>query len=159
MVRSPMAWLRSTLHSAAWLALSLSIFLAPVPAARAQQIPAHPRDLKYPKLAFTPPQASRYRQVLKNGVVGYFVEDHDLPLINVSVTVRVGSYLDPAGKEGLAAAVGSQLRAGGTAHYKAEDFDEEADYLAANMRTTSSSASSSPPITPRWSATSIASRS
>ena len=71
--------------------------------------------------------------MLTNGVVGYFVEDHDLPLINISVTIRAGSYLDPAGKAGLAAAVGSQMRAGGTAHYKAEDFDEEADFLAANI--------------------------
>jgi hypothetical protein len=71
--------------------------------------------------------------VLRNGVVGYFVEDHDLPLINLSVTVRAGTYLDPAGKEGLAAATASQMRAGGTAHYKAEEFDEEADFLAASL--------------------------
>jgi zinc protease len=84
-------------------------------------------------LDYAPPKASAYRQVLSNGVVGYFVEDHDLPLVNVSITIRVGSYLDPAGKEGLASAVGSQLRSGGTARYKAEDFDEEADFLAATL--------------------------
>jgi predicted Zn-dependent peptidase len=71
--------------------------------------------------------------VLGNGVVGFFVEDHDLPLVNLSIMVRVGTYLDPAGKEGLAAAAGSQLRAGGTAHYKADAFDEEADFLAAEI--------------------------
>ncbi|HTY64998.1 MAG TPA: pitrilysin family protein [Acidobacteriota bacterium] len=97
------------------------------------QIPAHPRDLKFPALQYTPPKASAYRRVLNNGVVGYFVEDHDLPLVNISVTVRVGPYLDPAGKEGLAAAVASQMRAGGTARYKAEEFDEEADFLAAEI--------------------------
>ena len=51
-------------------------------------------------LEYTPPKASAYRQVLSNGVVGFFVEDHDLPLVNISVTIRVGPYLDPAGKEG-----------------------------------------------------------
>jgi len=71
--------------------------------------------------------------VLSNGVVGFFVEDHDLPLVNVSITIRMGSYLDPAGKKGLAAAVASQMRSGGTARYKAEDFDEEADFLAAQI--------------------------
>jgi zinc protease len=96
-------------------------------------IPKHPRDLKYSRLDFTPPQASTYRVVLSNGVVGYFVEDHDLPLVNVSVTVKAGSYLDPAGKEGLASAVGSQMRAGGTQRWKAEEFDEETDFLAANI--------------------------
>ncbi len=109
------------------------------------KIPAHPRDLKFQPLRYTPPKASAYRQVLGNGVAGYFVEDHDLPLVNISITIRVGPYLDPAGKEGLAAAVASQLRAGGTARYKAEDFDEEADFLAAQissgMGRTSASAS------------------
>ena len=97
------------------------------------QVPAHPRDLKFPPLEYAPPKASAYRQVFSNGAVGFFVEDHDLPLIDISVTIRVGPYLDPAGKEGLAAAVASQLRAGGTVRYKAEEFDEEADFLAAEI--------------------------
>ena len=103
----------------------------------------HPRDLKFPPLEYTPPKASAYRQVLSNGVVGFFVEDHDLPLIDISVTIRVGPYLDPAGKEGLAAAVASQLRAGGTARYKAEEFDEEADFLAAEISSSMGRASGS----------------
>lgn len=97
------------------------------------QIPAHPRDLKFAPLDYAPPKAAAYRQALANGAVGYFVEDHDLPLTSVSVLIRVGSYLDPEGKEGLAAAVGSQIRAGGTARLKAEEFDEEADFLAADL--------------------------
>ncbi|HSW39463.1 MAG TPA: pitrilysin family protein, partial [Acidobacteriota bacterium] len=36
-------------------------------------------------------------------------------------------------KEGLAAAVGSQLRSGGTSRYAADDFDEEVDFLAAEI--------------------------
>jgi zinc protease len=97
------------------------------------QIPAHPRDLKFSPLRYTPPKASTYRQVLSNGAVGFFVEDRDLPLVNISIIIRVGAYLDPAGKEGLAAAVGSQMRTGGTANFKADAFDEEADFLAAEL--------------------------
>ncbi|MBP1623700.1 MAG: putative Peptidase, partial [Acidobacteria bacterium] len=85
-------------------------------AAPAPQIPPHPRALKFQPLEYTPPKASAYRHVLENGTVGYFVEDHDLPLVNVSILIRTGSYLDPAGKEGLASATASQLRSGGTAH-------------------------------------------
>jgi zinc protease len=96
-------------------------------------IPPDPRDLKFPPLEFQPPKPAAYRQVLANQVVGYFVENHELPLVNISVTVRTGSYLDPAGKSGLAAAAGSLMRSGGTERYKAEDFDEEADFLAANI--------------------------
>jgi predicted Zn-dependent peptidase len=119
-----------------YLTITFAVLLSAVSLAFGQKpgtIPAHPRELKYPKLDFTPPKAAAHRQVLGNGVVGYFVEDHDLPLTNISLTIRVGAYLDPQGKEGLAGAVGSQLRAGGTSHYKAEDFDEEADFLAASI--------------------------
>jgi predicted Zn-dependent peptidase len=97
------------------------------------QIPAHPRDLKYTTLSYTPPKREQYRHVLSNGAVAYLVEDHDLPLVNVSTLVRTGSYLDPAGKEGLAALTGTQMRVGGTAGKSAEEFDEAADFLAANI--------------------------
>ncbi|HEX8922613.1 MAG TPA: pitrilysin family protein [Pyrinomonadaceae bacterium] len=96
-------------------------------------IPTHPRDLKYTTLSYTPPKREQYRHVLSNGAVAYLVEDHDLPLVNVSTLVRTGSYLDPAGKEGLAALTGSQMRTGGTTSKTAEEFDEAADFLAANI--------------------------
>jgi predicted Zn-dependent peptidase len=98
-----------------------------------QQIPAHPRELKYSTLNYSPPKREQYRHVLSNGVVAYLVEDHDLPLVNVSTLVRTGSYLDPAGKEGLASLTGAQMRAGGTTSKSAEEFDEAADFLAANI--------------------------
>jgi predicted Zn-dependent peptidase len=104
--------------------------------AQTQQIPAHPRDLKYMTLNYTPPKRDQYRHVLANGVVAYLVEDHDLPLVNVSTIVRTGSYLDPAGKEGLAALTGSQMRIGGTTSKTAEEFDEAAAFLAANISST-----------------------
>jgi zinc protease len=97
------------------------------------QIPPHPRELKFQPLQYTPPQAAAYRQVLSNGAAGFFVEDHDLPLVNISILIRAGTYLDPAGKEGLATATANQLRSGGTIHYKADAFDEEADFLAASI--------------------------
>ena len=96
-------------------------------------IPAHPRDLKYTTLTFTPPKRDQYRHVLSNGVVAYLVEDHDLPLVNVTTLVRTGTFLDPAGKEGLASLTGSQMRAGGTTSKTAEEFDEAADFLAAGI--------------------------
>ncbi|MEK6281158.1 MAG: pitrilysin family protein [Acidobacteriota bacterium] len=111
------------------LTLSPIALLAQAP----QQIPAHPRELKYTTLSYTPPKREQYRHVLSNGVVAYLVEDHDLPLVNVSTLVRTGSFLDPAGKEGLASLTGSQMRAGGTTSKTAEEFDEAADFLAAQI--------------------------
>jgi predicted Zn-dependent peptidase len=96
-------------------------------------IPSHPRELKYPKLTYSPPKAATYRRVLANGVVVFLAEDHDFPLVNVSVLVRTGGYLDPKGKEGLSAMMGSQLRAGGTTSLPPDKFDEEVDFLAATI--------------------------
>lgn len=117
----------------ALLALAF-VALSPVSlSAQTQQIPSHPRELKYTTLNYTPPKRDQYRHVLSNGVVAYLVEDHDLPLVNVATLIRTGSYLDPAGKEGLASLTGAQLRAGGTTSKTAEEFDEAADFLAANI--------------------------
>src|SRR6185436_10826586 len=117
----------------ALLALAL-LTISPVSLiGQTQQIPAHPRDLKYTSLNYTPPKREQYRHVLSNGVVAYLVEDHDLPLVNVSTLVRTGNYLDPVGKEGLSALTGSQIRIGGTTSKSAEEFDEAAAFLAANI--------------------------
>lgn len=115
------------------MTLSMMLMLSSVSTFAQTGIVSHPDQLKYPTLNYTPPKRASYRQVLSNGAVAYMVEDHTLPLINVSVLVRTGSYLEPADKIGLASLIGSQMRAGGTTTRKAEDFDEEADFLAAQL--------------------------
>jgi predicted Zn-dependent peptidase len=125
-------------RTVAALALALLAFAPAAPLAAqtaAQQpgVPPRPEELKFRTRNFTPPRREQFRHVLSNGVVVYAVEDHDLPLVNVSTLVRAGTYLDPAGKEGLASLAGSQMRAGGTTSKTAEQFDEAADFLAANI--------------------------
>jgi zinc protease len=97
------------------------------------EIPKHPRDLKFPPLNFTPPRAADYRHKLASGAIAYLVEDHELPLIHISILVRTGEYLDPAGKKGLAQLTGLQIRSGGTESKPAAAFDEDAAYLAAQL--------------------------
>lgn len=101
--------------------------------AQAPPVPAHPRDLAFKALDFTPPEAAKHRRVLANKVVAFMVEDHALPLVTVTVLIRGGSYLDPSGKQGLASMTGSQMRAGGAGTLSAEAFDEEVDFLAATL--------------------------
>ncbi len=115
-------------------ALLLAVLLPPVPAA-AQTIPDHPDKLVFQPIAFAPPVAKSHRVVLKNGLVVYIAEDRALPLVNIALTVRVGSWLDPAGKEGLAGLTGSQMRRGGTKSLTAEQLDEKLDFLAAQVST------------------------
>ncbi len=118
------------------LTILLSVITAFAATAWAQnngEIPDHPKKLDYPQLEYAPPKVADHRHVLSNGVVAFLVEDHDLPLVDIDVLIRVGDYLDPEGKTGLAAATGSVLRAGGTLRWNADEFDEEADFLAASL--------------------------
>ena len=101
--------------------------------ASAQSIPDQPEKLTFAPLTYTQPSAKDHRVVLKNGMVAYIIEDRALPLINVQVMIRAGVWLEPAGKEGLARLTGSQMRSGGTKSLTAEQFDERADVLAAQI--------------------------
>ena len=119
--------------AARWtIALGLGAFVA-VTAPVAAQIPAHPSNLAYDLLDFTPPETADHRHVLSNSVVVFVVEDHELPLVSIDLTVRTGGYLDPPDKIGLAGFTGSQMRAGGTASMGPAEFDEEAAFLAAQI--------------------------
>ena len=115
-----------------WLALAAAV-AALAPLAGQEGIPKHPSELKYPPQSYTPPRAADYRHKLSNGAVAYLVEDHDFPLINVSVLIRTGKYLEPTGKTGLSQLTGAQIRSGGTTSKPPAVFDEEAAFLAANI--------------------------
>ena len=118
------------------LAAVVALTLAAGPAAlRAQDIPDHPSKLTFKPIAFEPPRPADHRVVLKNGMVVYIAEDKTLPLVNIALTLRTGSYLEPAGKEGLAALTGGQIRRGGTKSLTAEQLDERLDFLAASVGT------------------------
>ncbi len=99
------------------------------------QIPDHPDKLAFQPIAYTPPDARAHRVVLRNGMVVYIAEDQTLPLVNITLLVRTGNYLEPADKTGLASLTGAQIRRGGSASLTAEQLDERLDFLAANVTT------------------------
>jgi predicted Zn-dependent peptidase len=111
-------------------ALTLAVALS---AETPPPIPARPEALKFPVLNYEPPNPREHRVVLKSGPVAYVVPDRELPLVTVSILVRTGAYLDPAGQEGLAAFTGALLVRGGTTSKTAEALDERLAFLAAQM--------------------------
>jgi predicted Zn-dependent peptidase len=100
---------------------------------QAAHIPNRPEQLQFSKLAFDPPNAADSRVVLKSGVVAYVIPDRELPLVNVSIMVRTGKYLEPAGKEGLADVTGYLLARGGIQSKTAEELEERTAFLAAQL--------------------------
>ncbi|HYE99818.1 MAG TPA: pitrilysin family protein [Planctomycetota bacterium] len=99
----------------------------------AQDVPDHPDRLTYAPLRFEVPDPASMRTQLKGGATAYLVEDPSLPLVDVQVFVKAGSFADPKGREGLADLCASLMRTGGTATRSPEDLDRELDELAANL--------------------------
>jgi zinc protease len=100
----------------------------------AGEIPDRPEKLPVKPLVYEPPRAADYRVALQSGPVAYVVEDRELPLVNISILVRTGDYLDPDDKVGLAGLTGYLLTAGGTKSKTAEELDERMAFLAALLR-------------------------
>lgn len=90
-----------------------------------------PRQMKFKPVEFTPPDSERV--VLENGMIVYLLEDHELPLINLSATMRTGGWLDQTDKVGLASLTGSVMRTGGGGGFSSEQVDEELEQVAASL--------------------------
>ncbi|MDB6025182.1 MAG: hypothetical protein JWM68_1405 [Verrucomicrobiales bacterium] len=97
------------------------------------EIPNRPEKLKFPPLQYDPPNPRDYRVQLKSGPIAYVVPDRELPLVNISVYVRTGEYLDVKGKEGVADLTGTLLARGGTKSLTAEQLEEKLAFLAAQL--------------------------
>ena len=126
---------RQALKRRDWLKLAAGSAFAAGWLQAADEIPAHPRMLQFDSLTFEPPDSAAYRHQLDHGAVAYLAEDHQLPLVTVSVTVKTGEYLEPEELAGLASMTGSQMRSGGTTSLSAREFDEETAFLATNIGT------------------------
>ena len=106
--------------------------------AGAQDIPDRPEELVYPDFVFETPDGADYRHELPGGIPVVVVEDHTLPLIRLSVSLRIGNFLDPADRIGLASLTAAMMRDGGAGERTPEEFDERVEYLAASVAASSS---------------------
>jgi len=113
------------------VALLLLVFLFSPGYSQEEELLKHPKEMKFPPLAFVPPKASR--AVLPNGIILYLLEDPELPLIKISSLIRTGSVYDPAEKSGLAQLTGTLLRTGGTADQTPQAINETLEFMAAEM--------------------------
>jgi zinc protease len=101
----------------------------------AQEIPDRPEKLGFAPARFDTPRAKDAKAKLRNGVPAFVVQNgkEGTPLVRVTVSWRGGSYLDPKGKEGLAALAGSQLVQGGTAKLESAKLEDRLEALAATL--------------------------
>ncbi|MGH9866656.1 MAG: M16 family metallopeptidase [Candidatus Polarisedimenticolia bacterium] len=124
-----------TNHRRALAALSLlALSLAASGAGPLQaQVKDH-RSLNYPAMRpFTVPQPERVE--LPNGMVLLLLEDHELPLVEITARIRTGTRLDPPAKVGLANIVGQVMRTGGTKRMNGDQIDDFLESRAAQVET------------------------
>ena len=115
-----------------WLIWSFALILLITATGEAQNKPHE--GLVYPPLNQPqPPVPDRFE--LDNGMIVYLLEDHELPIIDISVRIRTGSLYEPADKVGLAAITGAVMRTGGTTSKTGDEFDEILENLAASVET------------------------
>ena len=105
--------------------------------AAAQEIPDRPEGLVFPDFVFETPDGNDYRHELANGTPAIVVEDHTLPLIRIGVSLRIGNFLDPADRVGLASLTATMMRDGGAGERTPEELDERIEFLAATISTSS----------------------
>jgi len=91
----------------------------------------HPRDMKFPPLSFTPPKVTR--TLLSNAMTVFLLEDHELPLIQISALIRTGSMYDPPDQVGLGKMTAEVLRNGGTGNQRPQEINEALEFMAAHL--------------------------
>jgi zinc protease len=91
-------------------------------------------EIKAPPLRkFSMPQPKRI--VLSNGMVIFLQEDHELPLISGSATIRGGSRDVAAGKAGMLGIYTGSWRTGGTTSKTGDELDQFLEARAARVET------------------------
>jgi predicted Zn-dependent peptidase len=104
---------------------------APPPGAGPAPPLPDPRTLTYGPLQIAFPKPVRI--FLPNGLLVYLFEDHELPLIDVTIDVKAGSIFDPPEKAGLADLAATLMRTGGTEAMAPAAVDEALEFMAAQI--------------------------
>ena len=121
-------------------ALSLLLIgLCPVQPASAQEDSIQTADydvteLTYPDLPdFEVPKPERVE--LGNGMTIFLLEDPELPQVNATARIGVGSVYEPAEKRGLASITGTVMRTGGTESMAPDSLNTVLENIGATVET------------------------
>ena len=97
-----------------------------------QPLLARPHEeLTYEPIQFTPPVPEVRK--LSNGMTLYLLEDHELPVFDISGIIKTGTIYDPIDKIGLASICASVMRSGGTVSREPDVLNEELESMAASV--------------------------
>ncbi|TNE71239.1 insulinase family protein [bacterium] len=111
--------------------LSLVVLLGLAASAQAQK---KFDQLEFPELrSYKAPQVETFKT--KNGIRFYLLENKELPLISLNLTVRGGDIQTTDEKVGLAGILGDVMRSGGSKSYPSDKLNELLENKAASIET------------------------
>ena len=88
-------------------------------------------ELTFEPIEFNPPVPEK--RVLSNGMTLYLLEDHELPVFDISGLGKTGTIYDTKDKIGLASICASVMRTGGTEAREPDALNEELESMAASV--------------------------
>lgn len=95
-------------------------------------VPVDVEGLTYPELnPYQIPEIETFE--LENGIKFYLVEDDEVPLINLNMIVRAGSFMEPDDKVGLAGIMANVIRNGGSEAYPENELNQLLEDRAARI--------------------------
>ncbi len=98
-----------------------------------------PKNLKYGAIEYEMPEVDTI--AFPNGLHGYFLEDHEIPVVNIVIMFKT-TYPDEA-KTGLNSLAGWAMRNGGSAGFSKDTMDDELEFVGASIETSAGAATGS----------------
>jgi zinc protease len=94
-----------------------------------------PKKIEFEPIEFRVPHVDTLE--FANGLTGYLIEDHDIPLVNIVIMYRTG--FAPEDKTGLNNLAGWAIRNGGSLNFSRDVIDDELEFVGASIETQSGS--------------------
>ncbi len=91
----------------------------------------------YPDIKWSVPKVGQEvsREVLDNGMILFMMEDHHLPLFNISVRFRCGEAYEPTKRMAIPDITGTVMRSGGTTNIGPDSLNTLLESLGASVET------------------------
>ena len=95
-----------------------------------------PDQLEFPPLQFSFPETAQSQ--LENGFRVYLKEDHELPLVDLTLLIGGGSIHDSLDQTGLSQLFAASMETGGAGELTPAELEAELEALAINLSVSSS---------------------
>jgi predicted Zn-dependent peptidase len=119
---------RTAIDGRFWMSVLVSALVLMLAATAAAKLP---KKLQYGEIEFEPPEPEAIE--FANGLHGYFLEDHEIPVINILIMFKT-TYPEES-KTGLNGLAGWAMRNGGSASFSKETLDDELEFVGASIET------------------------